>query len=170
MWPSSCYSIFWLKPADSSLGVHLFKEGKGRQELIFINYPLDATAQRRQWHPHSSTLAWKIPWTEEPGRLQSMGLLRVGHDWACLHIIITYMYMCNSTNIEWTNISWQVFCFVLQNVGNLRWSFIYINPICVGSFLRWWLINYLTKFIALCGSIIPIQPSSSSRFSSSLSV
>ena len=30
--------------------------------------------------PHSSTLAWKIPWTEEPGRLQSMGLLGVGHD------------------------------------------------------------------------------------------
>ena len=28
---------------------------------------------------HSSTLAWKIPWTEEPGRLQSMGSLRVGH-------------------------------------------------------------------------------------------
>ena len=34
---------------------------------------------RRQWH-HSSTLAWKVPWTEEPGRLQSMGLLRVGND------------------------------------------------------------------------------------------
>ena len=32
--------------------------------------------------PHSSTLAWKIPWAEEPGRLQSMGSLRVGHDWA----------------------------------------------------------------------------------------
>ena len=30
--------------------------------------------------PHSSTLAWKIPWTEEPGRLQSMGSLRVGRD------------------------------------------------------------------------------------------
>ena len=30
---------------------------------------------------HSSTLAWKIPWTEEPGRLQSMGSQRVGHDW-----------------------------------------------------------------------------------------
>ena len=29
---------------------------------------------------HSSILAWKIPWMEEPGRLQSMGLLRVGHD------------------------------------------------------------------------------------------
>ena len=32
--------------------------------------------------PHSSTLAWKTPWAEEPGRLQSMGSLRVEHDWA----------------------------------------------------------------------------------------
>ena len=32
--------------------------------------------------PHSSTLAWKIPWTEEPGGPQSMGSIRVGHDWA----------------------------------------------------------------------------------------
>ena len=31
--------------------------------------------------PHSSTLAWKTPWTEEPGRLQSMGSLKVRHDW-----------------------------------------------------------------------------------------
>ena len=30
--------------------------------------------------PHSGTLAWKIPWAEEPGRLQSVGSLRVGHD------------------------------------------------------------------------------------------
>ena len=30
--------------------------------------------------PHSSTLAWKIPWMEEPGKLRSMGLLRVRHD------------------------------------------------------------------------------------------
>ena len=30
--------------------------------------------------PHSSTLAWKIPWTEEPGKLRSMGSQRVGHD------------------------------------------------------------------------------------------
>ena len=37
--------------------------------------------------PHSSTLAWKIPWTEEPGRLRSMGSQRVGHDWATsLHL------------------------------------------------------------------------------------
>ena len=35
--------------------------------------------------PHSSTVAWKIPWMEEPGRLQSMGSLRVGHESERLH-------------------------------------------------------------------------------------
>ena len=34
----------------------------------------------KEMAPHSSTLAWKIPWREEPGRLQSMGSQRVGHD------------------------------------------------------------------------------------------
>ena len=41
--------------------------------------------------PHSSTLAWKIPWTEEPGRLQSMGSLRDGHDWATSLSLFTFM-------------------------------------------------------------------------------
>ena len=35
--------------------------------------------------PHSSTLAWKIPWMEEPGGLRSLGSLRVGHDSATFH-------------------------------------------------------------------------------------
>ena len=42
--------------------------------------------------PHSSTLAWEIPWTEEPGRLQSMGLLRVGHDWTTSLSFFTFMH------------------------------------------------------------------------------
>ena len=37
-------------------------------------------ALEKEMATHSSTLAWKIPWTEEPGRLQFMGLLRVRHD------------------------------------------------------------------------------------------
>ena len=40
---------------------------------------------------HSSTLAWKIPWTEEPGRLQSVGSLRVGHDWATSLSLFTFL-------------------------------------------------------------------------------
>ena len=42
--------------------------------------------------PHSSTLAWKIPWTEEPGGLQSMGSLRVRHDWATSFSLFTFMH------------------------------------------------------------------------------
>ena len=42
--------------------------------------------------PHSSTLAWKTPWTEEPGRLQSMGSLRVEHDWATSLSLFTSMH------------------------------------------------------------------------------
>ena len=42
--------------------------------------------------PYSSTFAWEIPWTEEPGRLQSMGLLRVGHDWVTSLSVFTFMH------------------------------------------------------------------------------
>ena len=42
--------------------------------------------------PHSSTLAWKIPWMEKPGRLQPMGSLRVGHDWATSLSFFTFMH------------------------------------------------------------------------------
>ena len=42
--------------------------------------------------PHSSTLAWKIPWTEEPGRLQSMESRRVGHDWATSLSLFTFTH------------------------------------------------------------------------------
>ena len=41
---------------------------------------------------HSSTLAWKILWTEEPGRLQSMGSLRVGHNWMTSLSLFTFMH------------------------------------------------------------------------------
>ena len=40
--------------------------------------------------PHSSTLAWKVPWTEEPDRLQSMGSPRVGHDWGTSLSLFTF--------------------------------------------------------------------------------
>ena len=45
------------------------------KKLALIDYHLE-----KAMAPHSSTLAWKIPWMEEPGRLQSMGSRRVGHD------------------------------------------------------------------------------------------
>ena len=57
--------------------------------VFMISYPgtpfssilaLKSDASEKAMAPHSGTLAWKIPWTEEPVRLQSMGSLRVGHD------------------------------------------------------------------------------------------
>ena len=42
--------------------------------------------------PHSSTFAWKIPWMEEPGRLQSIGSLRVRHDWATSLSLFTFHF------------------------------------------------------------------------------
>ena len=54
--------------------------------------------------PHSSIFAWKIPWTKEPGRLQSMGLLRVGHNWATSLSLFTFMHWRRKwqpTPVEW---------------------------------------------------------------------
>ena len=43
---------------------------------------------------HSSVLAWRIPWTEKPGRLQSMGSHRVGHNWS--NLVVSLVYICQS--------------------------------------------------------------------------
>ena len=50
-----------------------------QQPALPLQPPQDLFSEKAM-APHSSTLAWKIPWTEEPGRLQSMGSRRVGHD------------------------------------------------------------------------------------------
>ena len=54
--------------------------------IIYRCFPEKAMA------PYSSTLAWKIPWTEEPGRLQSMGSQRVGHNWATSLSLFTFTH------------------------------------------------------------------------------
>ena len=53
---------------------------------------LNRTELEKAMAPHSSTLALKIPWTEEPGRLQSMGSLRVKHDWATSLSLFTFLH------------------------------------------------------------------------------
>ena len=65
--------------------------------------------------PHSSTLAWKIPWTEEPGGLQSMGSLRVGHNWAASLSLFIFMY--------WRR-KWQPTPVFLPGESQGRWSLV----------------------------------------------
>ena len=57
------------------------KKGNARECSNYHTIALIShTSMEKAMAPHSSTLAWKIPWTEEPGRLQSMRSHRVGHD------------------------------------------------------------------------------------------
>ena len=51
---------------------------------------------------HSGIVAWKIPWTEEPGGLQSMGLQRIGHDWVPRPtLLLTFTFSGTSLPVQW---------------------------------------------------------------------
>ena len=56
---------------------------------------------------HFSILAWRIPWTEEPGRLQSMGLQRAGHDWVANTLTFTGVIFC-TIYVIFSNIKWML--------------------------------------------------------------
>ena len=58
--------------------------------------------------PHSSTLAWKIPWVEEPGGLQSMGSLRVRHDWATSLSLSTFMHWRRKWQPHSSVLAWRI--------------------------------------------------------------
>ena len=71
---------------DGKVMFLLFNNTLSRLVITFLkrskrlNFAVAITVPEKALAPHFSTLAWKIPWVEEPGRLQSMGLLGVGHD------------------------------------------------------------------------------------------
>ena len=66
---------------------------------------------------HSSTIAWKILWTEEPGRLQSMGLQRVRHDWATSPSLSLPLNWASPWWFRW----WRI-CFHAGNLGSISES------------------------------------------------
>ena len=85
--------------------------------------------------PHSSTLTWKIPWAEEPGRLQSMGLLRVAHDWATsLSLFLSCIGEGNGNPLQ---------CSCLENPrdGGAWWAAVY------GATQSWTRLKWLSSCI-----------------------
>ena len=82
-----CYSMVFDKPLLSLISISqtykTFNNPSTQIELIRLE---------KAMAPHSSTLAWKIPWTEEPGGLQSMGSLGVGHDRATSLSLFPFMH------------------------------------------------------------------------------
>ena len=81
--------------------------------------------------PHSSTLAWKIPWMEEPGRLQSMGSLRVRHNWVTSLSLFTFL-------TEWLHFHFSLSCVGEGNGNPLQYSCLE-NPRDGGA---WWAAIY----------------------------
>ena len=71
-----------IKLVSLALAGGFLTTGPPGKSYVLINYfpNLRLCKTYKAMAPHSSTLAWKILWTEEPGRLQSMGSQRVGHD------------------------------------------------------------------------------------------
>ena len=83
--------------------------------------------------PHFSTLAWKIPWMEESGRLGSMGLLRVGHDWATntftsLKLPLTWEIFFSLKKILFIYFNWRL--ITLQYCGGFCHTFTWISHGC----------------------------------------
>ena len=92
---------------------------------------------------HSSTLAWKTPWVEEPGRLQSMGSWRVRHDWATSLSLFTFHFslekeMANHSSVLAWRIPWMGEPGGLQSMGSHRvghnWSDL---AAAAAAFLLW---------------------------------
>ena len=59
---------------------------------LWLLWPPKRGSAEKATATHSRTLAWRIPWTEEPGGLRSMGSRRVGHDWATSLSLFTFMH------------------------------------------------------------------------------
>ena len=87
--------IYQCYPLDSSWPIY-FPGGSDGTVSVYNAGDLGSSpglrrSLEKEMAVHSSTLAWKIPWTEEPGRLQSVGSQRVGHDWATSLSLFTFL-------------------------------------------------------------------------------
>ena len=80
-----CFSFSFNPYKNASLVAQTVKSLPAVQETRVWFLGWEDSLEKEMTTP-SSILAWKIPWTKEPGRLQSMGLQRVGHNWVTSHI------------------------------------------------------------------------------------
>ena len=111
-----CTALLWVAHVPNPLSIRVkYKKFWKLKVLMLSLVQIWETAMAS----HSNTLAWKIPWMEEPGRLQSMGSLRVRHDWETSLSLFTFMH--------WRR-KWQptpVFLPGESRDGEARWAAIY---------------------------------------------
>ena len=95
----------------------------------------------KEMAPHSSTIAWKIPWMEEPGRLQSMGSKRVGHNWATS---LSYSILMEKLLSKWSlPVSAGLKLYLSESVFKYKWNWVY------GHILMDYLDFFLWEFSTL---------------------
>ena len=92
------------------LTLHIWNECTGSEDTFsfIVEYPLSLEGTAT----HSSIVAWKIPWTEQPGGLQSMGFQRVGHDWSYLSTAQHSTACPLSTVLSLTVLIFTIVCFL----------------------------------------------------------
>ena len=94
---------------------------------------------------HSSILAWRIPWMEEPGGLQSMGSQRVGHDWASSHPFTSFHFLFKWSEVKWVKWS-EVKSLSHVRLSAIPWTVAYWAPPSMGFFqariLEWIAISF----------------------------
>ena len=111
--------------------------------------------------PHSSTLAWKILWTEEPGRLQSMGWLRVGYDWTISLSLFTFSFHFHAFIGEGNGNPLQCSCLEKPRDGGAWWAAVYgvaqsqtwLKWLSSSSRISWTLLEIATFLYSMLMSI-----------------
>ena len=124
-------------------------EQKPKSFWWHVRFPVQKDPLEKEIATHSNILAWKIPWTEKPGRLQSMGSQRVGHDWATsLHKVpliwhpassSTYLLSFLLPSVHSTQPAWVSWWF--QNMPTCLTAFALVwntlpQDTCLTSYLR----------------------------------
>ena len=89
-WPVLLWNFLIRKSTFPPLG-EIWEEKRKEVKKLLYWMSLSKTSEKAM-APHSSILAWKIPRAEEPGRLQSMGSRRIGHDWGTSFSLFTFMH------------------------------------------------------------------------------
>ena len=124
--------------------VLLKKKKKKKRIFIYLFLAVLGLHLEKAMAPHSSTLVWKIPWTEDPGGLQSMGLQRVGQtEWLHFHFSLSHIGKGNVNTLQ---------CSCLENPRDRGawWAAIYgvaqsqtrLNRLSSSSsnrFINWWI-------------------------------
>ena len=111
----------WLQPDSLGTGSVWSFQAPAAPLLLL---PLTQVLLEKAIAPYSSTLAWRIPWTEEPGRLQSMGSLGVGHDWATSLSLFTFHFSLSCTG-EGNGNPLQCSCLENPRDGEAWWAAVY---------------------------------------------